>query len=99
MVRGTAIALVLGVGRVGGDTASLLLGCIVNLRVVGEARDALLGGNLGDSSAQRGLAMVDGLRREDKPPEFDSVFLSYIPTVLVFEWGFARENFVDAGSA
>ena len=55
----TAITLVLDVRGVNGDTASLLLRCLVNLGVVGEARGALLGENLGDSGGQRGLAMVD----------------------------------------
>ena len=55
----TAITLVLDVRGVDGNTASLLLRCLVDLGVVGEARGTLLGENLGDSSSQRGLAMVD----------------------------------------
>ena len=55
----TATALALNARGVDVDTASLLLRCVVNLRVVGEARDALLGENLGDRGGERSLAMVD----------------------------------------
>ena len=51
----TAITLVLDVRGVDRNTASLLLRCLVDLGVVGEARGALLGENLGDSGSRRGL--------------------------------------------
>ena len=96
----TAITLVLDVRGVDGNTASLLLRCLVDLGVVGEARGALLGENLGDSSSQRGLAMVDVAYKE-KISQLKAIrlHLSYVPMVPMFKWGFARENLDAAGSA
>ena len=96
----TAITLVLDVRGVNGDTASLLLRCLVNLGVVGEARGALLGENLGNSGGQRGLAMVDVACKERVSQLMAiPVHHSYVPMVPMFRWGFARENLDAAGSA
>ena len=95
-----AITLVLDVRGVDGDTASLLLRCLVDLGVVGEARGALLGEDLGNSSSQRGLTMINvTCKKRMSQLKAIPVHLSYVPMVPMFKWGFARENFVDAGSA
>lgn len=51
--------LVLDMRRVDSDTTSLLFRCLVNLVVVGELGSSILGEDLGDSSSQGGLAVVD----------------------------------------
>ena len=55
----------LDMSRVDGDTTGLLLRCLVDLTVVGELGGALGGENLGDSSRQRGLTMVDMTWKEE----------------------------------
>ena len=53
------VGLVLDMGRVDGDTASLLLGRLVNAGIVGE-RSATLGReNLRDGSSESRLSVVD----------------------------------------
>ena len=55
----TSLGLVLDVGRVNGDTASLLFRGLVNLVVVGELGTASLGKDLGNGGGQCSLSMID----------------------------------------
>ena len=82
------VTLVLDVGRVNGDTASLLLRSLVDFRVVGEASGALLRENLRDSCRQRGLAMVDVTCTSTRPlfnQGAEEDVLVYIPMVPMFK--------------
>ena len=54
-----AVTLVLNVSGVDSDTTGLFLRRLVNLRVVGEARSALLREDLGDGRRQGGLSMIN----------------------------------------
>ncbi len=94
------VTLVLDVRRVDRDTTGLLFGGLVDFRIVGEARAALLGEDLGDGRRQGGLAMVDVTCGQN--PDVDRNTGGeelHIPMVPMFKWGLARENFDDAGSA
>ena len=51
--------LILDMGRVDGDTASLLLGSLVNLAVVGEFGGTAHGKDPGNGGGQRRLTVVD----------------------------------------
>lgn len=53
------IGLILNVCRVNGDTTSTLFRRLVDLVVVGELGTSAFSQNLGDSSSQRSLAVVD----------------------------------------
>lgn len=55
----TGVTLVLDMCRVDSDTTGLFLRRLVNLRVVGEARSALLREDLGDGRRQGGLSMIN----------------------------------------
>lgn len=55
----TGVTLVLDMCRVDSDTTGLFFRRLVNLRVVGEARSALLREDLGDGRRQGGLSMIN----------------------------------------
>ena len=55
----TGVTLVLDMCRVDSDTTGLFLRRLVNLRVVGEVRSALLREDLGDGRRQGGLSMIN----------------------------------------
>lgn len=61
----TVGCLILNVSRVDSDTTGLLLGCLVNLTVVGELGGTFGGENLGNGSRQGGLTMINMAWRKD----------------------------------
>lgn len=55
----TELGFVFNVGGVNGDTAGFLLWGLVDGRVVGELGSSVCGKDLGDSSSQRRLSVID----------------------------------------